>query len=268
MSDLNGKIAVVTGAASGLGRALALQLSKEGCNLIAADYNKKELEETAKQVKAGGGQIAVFDFDVSDLSKVIKFSKDVKKKFGQIDILINNAGVTLWGKFDEMPIKDFEWIMGINLWGPVYMMQAFISDMKKRETFIVNISSTFGMAGAGSQSAYSATKFAIRGLTESIQNETRKFPVTVISVIPGGIKTNMFKNSRVVKEGQVIKDTSSYTARMEKFGRTTAQDAAAKIINAIKNKKTRVVIGPDAHIIDRLTRFLPNRYQDIMAKLF
>ena len=269
MSIFNGKKAVLTGAASGIGRELALQLSGEGCIVIAADYDKKGLDETVKMVKAAGGQAIAYKVDISDNKQVVRFAGDVKKKHGSIDIVINNAGVTLFGKFDELSIKDFEWIMNINLWGAVYMTKAFLPELKnKKDSYLVNVASIFGVIGAGNQSTYSATKFALRGFTEALQDELHAFPVNIVSVLPGGIKTNIAKNARVIKDGTVIKDTAKLARRMEKISKTTASEAASVIIQGMKKKKNRVLIGSDARFLDRLQRLMPVRYNRIIAKLY
>ncbi len=271
MSSYNfkGKIAVVTGAASGIGRELALQLSKEGCIVAAADYNKKDLEETVKMVKDAGGQASAHEVDISNAAVVTKFAADVKKKYGSIDILINNAGVTLFGKFDELAQKDMEWIMDINYWGAIYMTRAFMPEIKnKPESYLVNVASIFSVVGTGNQSAYSATKFALRGFTEALTDELQKFPITVMSVIPGGIKTNLGKNARFVKNGVVLKDTEKLAKRMEKIGRTTGAEAAAAIIKGMKKRKERILIGSDAWIIQTIQRFAPSKYNRVLGKIF
>lgn len=269
MRSFNGKTAVITGAASGIGRELALQLSGEGCIIIAADYNKKGLDETAAMVKGAGGTVAAYKVDVSDNSQVVKFARDVKKKHGSIDILINNAGVTLFGKFDELSIKDFEWIMNINLWGAVYMTKAFLPDLKeKKDSYLVNVASIFGVIGVGNQSTYCASKFALRGFTEALQDELHAFPVNVVSVLPGGIRTNIAKNARFIRDGAVLKDTERLAKRMEKISRTTAPEAAAAIIKGMKDRRNRVLIGSDARFLDRLQRLMPVKHNRVIARLY
>lgn len=269
MNSFNGKIAVITGAASGIGRELALQLSGEGAVIAAADYDKKALAETVKMIKESGGEAAAFTVDISDGKQVAKFASDIKKKYGSIDILINNAGVTLFGKFEELKQKDFEWIVNINLWGAIYMCREFLPEIKeKRDSYLVNVASIFGVIGVGNQSAYCATKFGLRGFTEALQDELHAFPVNVISVLPGGIKTNIARNARFIKNGALIKDTEKLVRRFDKVSKTTASEAAAAIIAGMKKKKARIRIGSDARLLDRLQRLLPVRYNRIIAKLF
>ncbi|HPJ35478.1 MAG TPA: SDR family oxidoreductase [Spirochaetota bacterium] len=269
MSSFNGKTAVITGAASGIGRELALQMSREGAVIIAADYNKKNLDDTVKMVKGEGGTAFAYKVDISNNEQVVKFAGDVKKKHGGVDILINNAGVTLFGKFEELKFKDFEWIMNINLWGAIYMSKAFLPEIKeKKDSYLVNVASIFGVIGTGNQSAYCATKFGLRGFTEALQDEMHAFPVNVVSVLPGGIKTNIAKNARFIKNGSVMKDTEKLERRLEKIARTTAEKAAADIIEGMKKKKLRVRIGGDARFLDRLQRLMPVKYNRVVAKLF
>ncbi len=269
MSFFNSKIAVITGAASGIGRELALQMSKEGSIIIAADYNKKDLDVTVKMVNESGGAAFAYKVDISDQRQVVKFASDVKKKHGSIDILINNAGVTLFGKFDELSLKDIEWIMGINLWGAIYLTKAFLPEIKeKKGSCLVNVASIFGVIGTGNQSAYCATKFGLRGFTEALQDELYAFPVNVMCVLPGGIKTGIAKHARFIKDGAVLKNTEKLERRLEKIARTSASQAAAEIINGMKKGKSRVRIGADARFLDRLQRLMPVRYNRIVAKFF
>lgn len=269
MSSFNGKVAIVTGAASGIGRELSIRLSGEGCVLIAADYDKKNLDETVSMIKGAGGKAFGYKLDISDNRQVVKFAADVKKKHGSIDILINNAGVTLFGKFDDFSFKDFEWIVNINFWGGIYMTKAFLPEIKnKNDSYLVNVASIFGVIGIGNQSAYCATKFGLRGFTEALQDELHAFPVNVISVIPGGIKTNIARNARFIKEGAVIKDTEKLAKRFDKISKTTAAEAAQTIIDGMKRKKLRIRIGSDARFLDRLQRLMPVKYNRVVAKIF
>ena len=269
MSLLNNKIAVITGAASGIGRELALQMSRQDAIIAAADFDKQSLAETVKMIKEEGGQAEGFAVDISSVKQVEKFASDVKKKFGSIDILVNNAGVTLFGKFEELQIGDMEWIMNINFWGAIYMCKAFLPDIKeKKDSFLVNVASIFGVIGVGNQSAYCSTKFGIRGFTEALQDELHAFPVNIISVLPGGIKTNIARNARFIKDGAVIKDTEKLVRRFDKISKTTAAQAAAAIIEGMKKRRARVLIGSDARLLDRLQRYMPVIYNRIIAKLF
>ena len=263
----NGKITVITGAASGIGRELARKMAGEGAVIAAADYDKKSLAETVKMIQDAGGKAQGFTVDISDPKQVTKFAADVRKKLGGIDILINNAGVTLFGKFEELKIRDIEWIMNINFWGAVYMCKEFLPDLKdKKDSYLVNVASIFGVIGTGNQSAYSATKFGLRGFTEALQDELYRYPVNIISVLPGGIKTNIAKNARVIKDGAVMKDTEKLVRRLEKISKTTAGEAADIIIAGMKKKKMRIRVGSDARFLDRLQRLFPVKYNRVLAK--
>ena len=269
MGLFNAKKVVITGAASGIGKELALQISRYGGIIIAADYDKKCLDETVKQVKDSGGAAFGYKVDISDSRQVGKFAADVKKKHGSIDMLINNAGVTLFGKFEELKIADFEWIMNINLWGAIYMTKAFLPELKDKEgAYIVNVASVFGVIGTGNQSAYCATKFGLRGFTEALQDELYSFPVNVISVLPGGIKTNIARNARIIKDGSILKDTEKLEKRLSKISKTTAAEAASAIIDGMKKGRVRIRIGSDARFLDRLQRLAPVKYNRVLAKLY
>lgn len=269
MSQFKGKVAVITGAASGIGRELSLQLAREGCIIAAADYNKKDLDETVKMIKAAGGEAGAFVADVSDQKAVKKMAADVIKKYKDIDILINNAGVTLFGRFEELSVKDFDWILGINFWGIVYMTQAFMPKLKESsESYLVNVSSLFGLIGSEDQSAYCATKFAVRGFTESLRREAKGTSLNVSCVNPGGIKTNIAKNARFYRKGKLVENTEKLEKRFDKLARTTSAKAAEIIITGMKKKKGRIIVGSDARLMDRLQRLMPASYGKAMDLLF
>lgn len=268
---INGKIAVVTGAGSGIGRALALALSKEGARLALNDFNKQTLEETGALVEEQGGEAPLLvDFDVADHKKMHAFAEQVASHFGQVDIMINNAGVAL-GKVtaEDVEYEDFEWIMGINFWGMVYGSKAFLPFLKARtEASLVNISSLFGLIGIAYQAPYCTTKFAIRGFTESLRMEMLDLSpqVCVTSVHPGGIKTKIARSARVV--GSATKKESEQLVNKfeQSFMKTTAEEAARVILKGIKKKKGQVIIGNDAKIPSLIARVLPSRYINIIGK--
>lgn len=268
MQSFKDKVAVITGAGSGIGRELALQLSARGCRLAIADYNKKGLTETARLVKQSGGAAMHAEVNVADLKQVSKFARDVIKKYGQADIVINNAGVTLFGKLDNFSYKDIKWITDINFWGVVYGSKEFMPYLKERpEAAIVNISSAFGLIGVPSQTAYCATKFAVRGLTESLRRELKSTAIAVSCVHPGGIKTNIARNARF--SGNFSKDApDKFARRFEKVAGTTAAKAAETIINGIAKKKKRILIGGDAKLIDVVQRLFPVGYGALMDLLY
>ncbi len=269
MKSLQNKVAVITGAASGIGRELALQLAKDGCVLALTDTNRKGLLETRKMITGAGGTAGIYPADVSKAAQVDRFARDVLKKYKQVDILINNAGVTLFGRLDDLEIKDLEWIIDINFWGMVYMTRAFLPALRKqKDSHLVNISSIFGTIGVSSQTAYCASKFAVRGFTESLQRELKSSTVSVSCVYPGGIRTNIARNARFkAAKGQNI-NHEGLAKHFDKMARTSPQEAARIIIDGMKKDRRRILVGVDAKIIALIQRLFPVKYAWIMDKIF
>lgn len=261
-------VVVITGAASGIGRALAVQFAKENVAGIAiSDVNEDQLKETAEMAKKLGGNVFSSVVDVSQLADVQKFADETIKQFGRATHVINNAGVALVGNFEQISIEDFEWLMNINFWGTVYGVKVFLPILKEQpHAHIVNISSVFGFIAPPEQSAYCASKFAVRGFTESLRHELEDSNVVVSSVHPGGIKTNIAKNSRLgektpkiaKKQGEKFFDHATWTE---------PETAAAVIINGIKKDNTRILIGKDALAISTLYRLFPKRYLSVVERI-
>ncbi len=269
MKNLKQKVAVVTGAGSGIGRSVALQLAKEGTKLALNDFNPDTLAATTAMVKELGNEVMASAFDVAQKDKMYAFAKQVAAHYGQIDIMVNNAGVAL-GKISikDMAYKDFEWLMGINFWGMVYGSKAFLPYLcQQKEASLVNISSIFGMTGIASQGAYCSSKFAIRGFNETLRMELGISDphVVLTSVHPGGIKTNIARMAKV-PEGGIPEDEALAKKFEEKFFKTTPEEAAEVILKGIQRKKGRVLIGRDAKFLDFLTRLMPARYIGIIGK--
>ncbi len=245
MNSFQSKVVVVTGAGSGIGRALAMAFAGQGARLALNDFNEQTLQETVAALPAGTGVFASA-FDVSKKELMFQFADDVLRKYGKVDVMINNAGVAIAGfRTDEVSIEDYEWIMGINLWGMIYGSLAFLPHLRKQqESALVNVSSIFGLHGIPVQAPYVTTKFAIRGFTESLalEEQVHGTGVTVSSVHPGGIKTNIARASKGAEvDPQAI-------AEFEKQFRTTPERAAAIILHGIRKKKSRILVGTDAHI--------------------
>jgi short-subunit dehydrogenase len=251
MNNFKNKTVVITGAGSGIGKALALNFAKRGANLAIADINEVNLNETVDEAKKSGIKVFSKVLDVSKNEQVLKFAEEVKQNLGNADIMINNAGVAL-GKMsvEETSIENFEWIMSINFWGMVYGTKAFLPQLKKQETTVlVNVSSLFGLIGAKYQSAYCASKFAIRGFNEVLMAELEDTKIQMHSVHPGGIKTNIAKNS---KGGD-----PKYSKSFEKMLVMPPERAAEIIINGIVKNKKRILIGNDAKGGDIIARIAP-----------
>lgn len=270
MKKLAGRVAVITGAGSGIGRALAENLGAQNCRLALADINAQGLQETADSLTAKGIEVITQKLDVANREAVYAFADEVMKQFGEVHMVFNNAGVALGATVESMSYEDFEWLMNINFWGVVYGTKAFLPYLKQSdEGHIINVSSVFGLIGVPTQSAYNAAKFAVRGFTESLRQELEieNSNVSCTSIHPGGIKTNIAKNARMNDDIEKITGTSGAkaTADFEKMFRTTPEEAAATILNGVKHNKRRVLIGADAVAIDTMQRLLPTTYQRLMA---
>ncbi len=268
MKSFENKVAAITGAGSGMGRTLALRLAAARCHLALSDVNEAGLAETAKLAAAAGVKITVKKVNVADRAAVYAWAEEVVRDHGKVNLIFNNAGVALGATVEGMSYEDFEWIVGINFWGVVYGTKAFLPHLKASgEGHIINTSSVFGLAGIPSQSAYNATKFAVRGFTEALRQELElaRSPVSATSVHPGGIKTNIARAARMTKSIRDIGlDDQSGSERFEKLFITTADSAAATILKAVRCNKRRVLVGPDAYLFDWMVRLLPALYQRIV----
>jgi len=265
MTYVRGKIGVITGAGSGIGRALALQLNREGCELYLSDINGESLEETlrllsSKDVPANGQVL-----DVADKARMHAWAEQIATDRGHVDIVINNAGVALIATVEASNYENLEWLMGINFWGVVYGTQAFLPLLRRsKQGHLVNISSVFGLIGVPTQSAYNAAKFAVRGYTEALRQEMHGTNVHVCCVHPGGIKTNI---ARAARGDDTVMSAEARGSEFERLARTTPEVAAQKIVAAIEKRKPRLLIGLDAAIISLLCRLFPVSYPRFMLAL-
>jgi NAD(P)-dependent dehydrogenase (short-subunit alcohol dehydrogenase family) len=269
MKNLKDKVAVVTGAASGIGRALAINLADEGCHLALSDINRDGLKETADLIGNREVMVTTHRVDVSKRDQVNKFAEGVVKKHGRVDIVINNAGAGLAGMLEEVNYEEFEWLMGINFWGVVYCSMAFLPYLKQREEAnLVNVSSVHGLFTNPGVGPYCSSKFAIRGFTLALCQELRESPVRVSCVHPGGIKTNIVRNTRIAKGHVPEKSLEESQEDFDKFiARTSSDKAAWIIIRGIKRNKSCILVGYDAHIYSLLARLLPVTWQRISGVL-
>jgi len=266
MKKFTNKIAVITGAGSGMGRELALQLSKTKCDLALSDIDEESLLETKKLCLINGVNVVTQVCDVAKLDQVQLFRETVKAEFGRVDLLINNAGVAFRGEVKNTRYEDYEWMMGVNFWGVVYGTKEFMPLMRDSEdAHVVNVSSVFGLMALPTQSAYNATKFAVRGFTESLYQEVKGSHINVSCVYPGGIKTNIVSNSKASEQSDVSpKMQEAQKQEFLKALKTTPQEAARIILQGVKQNKLRILIGSDAQKIDRLVRLMPNFYTKVI----
>lgn len=261
MKNLQGKVAIITGAASGIGKELALQLSQAGAKVALVDFNSQTLQETENLIRAQQGACKSYIVDVSKREEVYALSESVLKDFEAVDILINNAGVALERvEIEKVSYEDFEWLLGINMWGLIYGTKAFLPHLKTRnEAYIVNLSSVFGLVGIAEQGAYCVSKFAVRGFTQALRAELKlnNSNVKVMNVHPGGIKTNIAANARSRYSSE--EEHQWLAQRFTEQAKTTAPEAAQKIIKAMQKGKERLLIGKDARQIDRIARLFPSK---------
>ncbi|RLT92507.1 SDR family NAD(P)-dependent oxidoreductase [Ketobacter sp.] len=269
MKNLQGKVAAITGAGSGIGQALAVELAKLGCDLALSDKNEAGLQDTVGQLQSMGTRSSSTVLDVADRAAVYAWADQVVAEHGRVNLIFNNAGVALSETVEAMTYENLEWLMNINFWGVVYGTKAFLPYLKQAgEGHVVNVSSVFGMIGVPTQSAYNAAKFAVRGFTESLREEMEieGANVMVSCVHPGGIKTNIVRSGRIGEVGKAsTSDRDKMVKMFDKAARTTPKQAALTIIDGVRKNKPRILIGADAHVIDSVQRLLPTGYQKLLV---
>ncbi|WP_149362005.1 SDR family NAD(P)-dependent oxidoreductase [Lolliginicoccus suaedae] len=265
MSTFSGKTAVITGAGSGIGRALALQLAADGARLALSDVNSVGLEETADQVRALGAEVHTAHLNVAEREAVLHYADEVAARFGTINMVFNNAGIAFTGDVEVSEFKDIERVIDVDFWGVVNGTKAFLPHLiASGDGHVVNISSLFGLVAIPSQSAYNAAKFAVRGFTEALRMEmiTNKHPVAVTCVHPGGIKTAIARTATAA-EGT---DAASLGEFFDKhLARTSPEAAAKRILKDVRRKRARSLIGLDARALDIFQRTTGAGYERIFA---
>ena len=268
MTAIGGTAAAVTGAASGIGRALALELSARGTDLALADRDEAGLRALAAEI-GGKVKVSVHPVDIGVAAEIAEFAQAAIAAHPTLNILVNNAGVALLGQFSEIDQAQMEWLVNINFWGVVHATRAFLPHLsKQREAHIANLSSIFGIVAPPGQTAYAAAKFAVRGFSESLRHElwAAKSTVRLTVVHPGGVATNIVRHSRT---GSGVTDNARRSQSIDRFdqvAKTTPQAAALHIIDGIENNKPRVLIGNDARMMDILQRLRPATYWVPMAR--
>ena len=265
MKSLRGRVVVITGAGSGIGRALAIACAAEGARVAISDIDEAGLATTQHAITDRGGAARATRLDVADRDAVYAYADQVMADYGVVHLLVNNAGVSLTGDLIDLVDADLEWIVGVNFWGVVHGSRAFLPHLiASGDGHLVTISSLFGLVSIPGQSAYNATKYAVRGLTEAIREEmlVAGHPVGVTVVHPGGVKTGIVRNGRASIRIDLARMADEFDVEL---ARTTADRAAATILRAVRRNQPRVLVGADAHAVHHFARIIGARYQDVVA---
>jgi len=270
VKGFDGRVAAITGAASGIGRALAIELARRGAHVALSDIDDDGLAETVTRCEGFGVKVTSQRVDVADREAVFAWADRVVADHGKVNLIVNNAGVALAAPVDAMSHEDFQWLLDINLWGVVHGTQAFLPHLEAAgEGHIVNLSSVFGLISVPSQSAYNAAKFAVRGFTDALRMELDMADcgVSCTTVHPGGVKTNIARNARI-DEAAASLAGGVQAARdgFDKLAITTPERAARQILAAVEKDRRRTLIGPDAKVIDLVSRLPAGVYQRVVAR--
>ena len=273
MKSFAGKVAAVTGSASGMGRSLAIALARRGCEVALSDVDEVGLAETARLARAAPSRVRVTSkrVDVADEGAVRAWARQVADEHGRVNLVFNNAGVAYAATVDGADMADFERVIDIDFWGVVHGTRAFLPYLRASgDGHVVNTSSLFGLIAFPGQSSYNAAKFAVRGYTEAlrVELEITGAPVSATCVHPGGIKTNIVKASKVHPSMRDLgfDDVEEGKSRFERAFRVTADEAAEAILRGVQKDARRVLIGTDARALDLLQRLLPGRYHGLLAR--
>ncbi len=267
MKDFKNKVAAITGAASGMGRTLALELARRGCHLALSDVNEQGLAETAAMAAKLGVKVTTAKVNVASRDEMMAWADQAAADHGKVNLVFNNAGVALGAFLETVKPEDFQWIMGINFWGVVWGTQAFLPHLKRAgEGHIVNTSSLFGLLSLPTQGTYNSSKFAVRGFTEALRQELdlEQCGVSATCVHPGGIRTNIARDAKMDNSISAKTGASPEKAKA-KFDKllntTTAESAALQILRAVEGNQRRVLVGIDAKFLDKVVRLFGSWYQ-------
>jgi NADP-dependent 3-hydroxy acid dehydrogenase YdfG len=271
MKDFGGRVAVITGAGSGIGRALALALARRGAHLALADLDEKGLVETVTRltgIHAPGLHCTSQPLDVADHHAMDRFAEAVVREHGAVHLVFNNAGVALTGEVADLDYGDMHWLMNVNFWGVVHGCKAFLPHLLAADAgHIVNTASVFGLISVPGQSLYNASKFAVKGFSDALHQELLGTPVRVSCVLPGGVKTNIARASRYVARDNQAPTREELAARFEQIARLTPEAAAEEILRGVERDRVRILVGRDARRISTLVRLLPVRYMALLRWL-
>ena len=262
---LKGRTAVITGAAGGIGRAIAGSLARRGCHLALADIDEIGMAGTADLVQGNGVRVSRHRIDVANRGDVASFPDAVTSEHLGVDVLVNNAGVAVGGTFDQVSDEDFEWLFEINFWGVVRMTRAFLPLLRASDDArVVNLSSIYGVIAPPEQAAYSASKFAVRGFSEALRHELEGSSVGVTVVHPGGVATSIAEKARIpagVSEDEIARRLKKY----RKLLRLPAEVAGETIVRGIERRQSRILVGSDAKTISLIARLMPVSYWKFLS---
>lgn len=260
----SGRTCVVTGAGSGIGRALALELAGRGARLALSDVDVAAVEQTAASCRDLDAEARAYRLDVADRGAVLAHAEQVVADLGGVDLVVNNAGVALHGLVAELRDEDFRWVMDIDFWGVVHGTQAFLPHLLASRGQVANVSSVFGLIAVPKQSAYNAAKFAVRGFTESLRQEMELggTGVGVSCIHPGGVRTAIARRARAAAS----EDKAEMAATFDKLARTSPPRAARTIVKGLQRDRARILVGPDAWFIAGLPRLLGAHYGKVVSR--
>ncbi|MGB3056193.1 MAG: SDR family NAD(P)-dependent oxidoreductase [Acidimicrobiales bacterium] len=265
----SGRVAAITGAGSGIGRALAIELARRGTHLALSDVDTTGLAETVAACEGRGVKVSSSQIDVADRDAVFAWADKVVEDHGRVNLVFNNAGVALGAPIESMEIADLEWLMGVNFWGVVHGTQAFLPHLKAAgDGHVINISSVFGLISIPTQSAYNAAKFGVRGFTDALRMELEVADcgVSCTTIHPGGVRTNIARRARVDPELADRAGPGGIGAEFDRIARTTPDKAAQQILKAVERNRRRALIGPDAKVIDVISRLPAGLYQRVLVQ--
>lgn len=268
MRQISDRIVAITGAGSGIGRALSVEFARRGAHVAISDVDAAGLAETATRCEGNSVKVSSSVVDVSDRGAVESWAREVASEHGRVNVIVNNAGVTVGATAERVAYDDFEWLIDINFWGVVHGTKAFLPHLKASgDGHVVNISSVFGLVSIPSQSAYNAAKFAVRGFSDAlrIELEIERADVSVTTIHPGGIKTDIARNARVdASIADVGGDASTFVSEFDRLARTSPEKAARQIVKAVERNRRRALIGPDAKVFDLVSRLPAGVYQRLL----
>lgn len=270
MKSFEGRVAAITGAGSGIGRALAAELARHGAHLALSDIDDVGLAETVALVEQAGSGVKVTAdrVDVADQAAVAAWADLAVEAHGGVNLIVNNAGVSVGATAEQLTAEDFHWVIDIDFWGVVHGTQAFLPHLRASgEGHVVNISSVFGLVSIPGQAAYNAAKFAVRGFSDAlrIELEIERAPVSVTTIHPGGIKTNIARSARMHQSVTGIGiDLETFVSEFDRLARTSPDKAARQILRAVRRNRRRALIGPDAVVFDVVSRLPAGVYQRLL----